>query len=92
VTKLRDAARDRECTVRIPDCCNFNPQTTVGAHFRLAGISGMGIKPPDILIAWACSACHERVDRDKSPETQLAFAHGVMRTQVILHREGILKC
>jgi len=42
--------------VRIPEVCNHNSETTVLAHYRLAGVSGIGMKSPDILGAWACSA------------------------------------
>lgn len=90
LTHLRAAARGRECMVRLPSVCNHNPETVVLAHFRLSGISGMGLKPPDEIAAWACSACHARVDSDKSPEIQLAFAHGVFRTQAQLLREARL--
>lgn len=51
---LRKAARGRECQVRIPGVCNGNPETTVLAHIRIAGLCGTGIKPPD-LIAAKCS-------------------------------------
>jgi hypothetical protein len=84
---LRKEARGRECQIRIPGCCNGNPETTCLAHYRLAGISGMGIKPPDLIGAWACSACHNYVDTHNDLETKLAFAHGVFRTQTILHKE-----
>lgn len=84
---LRKLARNRPCQVRLPGC-NGDPATTVLAHYRLAGISGMGIKPPDLIAAWACSECHRRVDTDKSADVQLAFAHGVFRTQDVLIREG----
>lgn len=84
---LRAEARGRECQVRIPGCCNGNPDTVVLAHFRLSGLSGMGMKSPDFIGAWACSACHERVDTDKSPEVQLDFAKGCFRTQAALLRE-----
>lgn len=85
---LRQEARGRECQIRLP-CCNFNPETTVLAHFRLIGITGMGFKrDSDWLGSWACSDCHRTVDSDKSPEVQLAFAHGVMRTQAILREEN----
>jgi hypothetical protein len=80
-------ARGRDCTIRL-ECCNCNPETTVPCHFRLMGISGMGIKSPDILVAWGCAACHAYVDSHKDPETQLAFAKGVFRTQTILVKEG----
>lgn len=85
---LRRLARNRPCQIRLPGTCNGNSETTVLCHFRLAGISGMGLKPPDLIASWGCSACHSRVDRDKSPEVQLAFAHAVFRTQAILLREG----
>lgn len=90
MNKLRAEARGRDCMVRLAGVCNHNPETVVLAHFRLAGISGMGLKPPDIIGAWACSACHARVDTDKSAETQLAFAHAVFRTQAKLIEESRL--
>jgi hypothetical protein len=94
MTKLRKAAQGRECQVRLP-CCNGNPETTVLAHYRLAGISGMGMKSPDAIGAWACSACHSVCD---SPATygldrdwvKLAHAEGVFRTQAKLIAEGKL--
>ena len=67
--------------VRLAGICNHNPDTVVLAHFRLIGTSGMGLKPLDIQGAWACSNCHAYVDSHKDAETQLAFAHGVFRTQ-----------
>lgn len=48
---LRKQARGRGCQVRIPHVCNFNSETTVLAHYRLAGISGMGMKSPDAIGA-----------------------------------------
>jgi hypothetical protein len=41
---LRKAARGRGCMIRLPGICNHNSETTVLAHVRLAGVSGMGIK------------------------------------------------
>jgi hypothetical protein len=83
---LRAEARGRDCQIRL-ECCNGDPNTVVLAHFRLAGLSGMGFKSPDFIGAWACSACHQRVDTDKSPEVQLDFAKGCFRTQAQLLRE-----
>ena len=34
---LRKAARGQMCTVRIPGYCNHDPETSVLAHYRLAG-------------------------------------------------------
>lgn len=94
-TKLTKAARGRDCQVRVPSVCNGDPETTVLAHYRLAGTSGMGCKPNDFQGAWACSACHDYVDGrrgsrradDRLVARQL-HAEGVMRTQDILIREG----
>ncbi|MCX8621624.1 MULTISPECIES: nuclease domain-containing protein, partial [unclassified Gilliamella] len=36
MSKLTKEAKGRECQVRLP-CCNHNPETTVLAHYRLAG-------------------------------------------------------
>jgi hypothetical protein len=88
---LRKIARGKDCQIRLPNICNHDPQTTVGAHFRLSGLSGMGTKPDDIFIAWACSACHAWVDGHKSNEVQIAFAHGVFRTQAALLKMGAIK-
>lgn len=85
---LRVMAKLRPCLVRLPGICNRNDDTTVLAHFRILGVSGIGMKSPDIIAAWACSACHEYVDTHKDPRTQLAFAHGVFRTIATLVKEG----
>jgi hypothetical protein len=92
---LRKEAKGRECQVRLPDVCNFNPETTVLAHLRLAGITGRGQKAPDLLGAWACSSCHAEVDRQtKKLErdfVRLAFHEGIARTQYALSQEGKVK-
>lgn len=85
---LRKLARGLDCQIRIPGICSWNRDETVLAHFRLAGVSGMGIKPPDLIGAHACNPCHLYVDTHKDPETQLAFAHGCFRTQYRLIELG----
>ncbi|AFC22476.1 DUF1364 domain-containing protein [Pectobacterium brasiliense] len=91
---LRKEARNRECQVRMPGICNHNSETTVLAHYRLAGTCGTGIKPPDIQGAWACSACHDEIDRRTrhidTETARLCHAEGVMRTLNILISEGKL--
>lgn len=79
------------CQVRLPDVCNHDPATTVLAHYRLAGISGLGIKAPNVLGAWACSSCHTYVDTHKDVATQLSFLQGIMRTIANLVEDGVLK-
>jgi putative nuclease YbcO-like protein len=88
---LRKLAKGQNCKIRLPGVCNHNPETVVLAHFRLPGISGLGFKPPDLLGSWACSSCHAWVDSHSDENTQLAFAHGVMRTINALIEDGAIK-
>lgn len=94
-SRLTKAARGRGCQVRIPDICNGNPETTVLAHYRLAGTCGVGSKPNDLQGAWACSACHDAIDgRSRAvtrDEARQLHAEGVMRTQDQLIREGLVR-
>ena len=93
---LRKEARGRGCTVRIPGVCNFNSETVVLAHIRVAGVSGMGLKSPDLLGAWACSNCHDEIDgrTHKSglsrDELRLAHYDGMACTIMQLHKEGLV--
>lgn len=87
MTDLRREAIGRQCQIRLPGCLT---EPCCLCHYRLIGISGMGAKPPDLLGAWGCAACHEKVDttRRGDPEVQLDFARAVMRTQAALIAEG----
>lgn len=92
---LRKLAQGRECMIRLPGICNHNRETVVLAHVRLAGVSGMSIKSDDALGAYACSACHDAVDRRSHLDLQrdyvrLAHLEGVIRTIAVLRREGVL--
>jgi hypothetical protein len=94
-THLRKAAKGRGCMVRLPGICNFNSETVVLAHIRLAGVSGMGMKSHDLLGAWACSACHDAIDRRSHPEldrdaVRLAHLEGMVRTIAQLVKEGMV--
>jgi hypothetical protein len=91
-TPARKAARGQPCMIRIPGICNGNPETTVLAHYRLAGYCGTGLKPDDQMGAWACSSCHDVVDHRKNaingPRREgirLMHAEGVMRTQMAIN-------
>lgn len=93
---LRKLAQGRDCQVRIQGVCNFDPETTVLAHYRLHGLSGMGMKSPDLFGAWACSDCHDAIDgrrRTVFSPSEIAQAHleGVIRTQHALILEGVIK-
>ena len=88
---LRKLAQGKPCQIRLPGC-NHDPATTVLAHYRLAGYTGMGMKADDFAFgAWACSACHDLVDgrskTDMSREVvRLGHAEGVMRTTAELRK------
>lgn len=96
MTNLRDLARGQECQIRLPNICNGDPTTTVLAHYRQIGVSGMGMRAPDQLASWACSACHDAVDRRANTlnltrlEVEHAHLEGIMRTQAALIRMGKL--
>lgn len=92
---LRKEAKGRNCMVRLPGICNFNNETTVLAHLRMLGISGMGLKADDLLGAWACSACHTAIDGHTKTdmtreELRLAHLEGMARTIAVLRKEGLL--
>lgn len=93
---LREAAKGRECTIRIYGVCNYNPETSVLCH--LPG-QGMGIKADDRHAAIGCSSCHDVVDgRAEAPrsygyspsEVSLSLHEAVIRTQKIWIKEGLM--
>jgi hypothetical protein len=92
---LRKEAQGRDCMIRLPDVCNRDKATTVLAHFRMVGFSGIGLKAPDYMGAWACSSCHDACDRRDFMDLErdyvrLAHLEGVLRTQQQLVKEGKL--
>jgi hypothetical protein len=95
MSKLTESARGQPCQIRVPSYCSGNPETVVACHYRLAGTCGVGMKPPDFLIAFGCAACHDCVDgriRTNYTRDELRLMHceGVMRTQILLHKAGLL--
>ena len=61
MSRVRQSARNEDCTLRLPTICNFNPETTVYCHTnRLQDGKGMGIKSNK--GAYGCSACHDVMD------------------------------
>lgn len=92
MTQGRKDARGKPCMVRIPGICNGNPETTVLAHYRLAGYCGTGMKPIDALGAWCCSSCHDEADRRTryfdEEFVRLCHAEGVLRTIAEIEKES----
>lgn len=93
MTNLRKEAAWRMCQVRIPGVCRAQEGDCVLAHLQYpAGVRGMGQKAPDLLAAWACTACHNEADR-RTRHVDADFARmcmyeGVIRTQQALIAEG----
>ena len=88
---LRQLARGQPCLVRLPGC-DGGGDTTVLAHYRMAGYNGVGMKPPDVMGAWCCAKCHDLIDGRAHlanltrVEARLAHAEGVLRTAVELEK------
>lgn len=93
-TPKRQAARGKECTIRVPGYCERTNETVVSCHYRLAGTSGIGMKPHDDQAADGCFTCHAIVDgRQMIPQfntTQLRLMHceAVLRTQARRREEA----
>ena len=85
MTNLRKLAEGKPCQIRLPLVCNFDPATTVLAHYRMAGMCGSAQKPPDECAAWACSTCHDVVDG------RVRHEHYSLAQAKAMHLEGVLR-
>ncbi len=63
MSAFTDLCRGQPCYVNLPGVCNHNPETVVPAHLRQIGISGAGMKAPDIFTCPACFDCHNAIVR-----------------------------
>lgn len=77
--------------MRLPGVCNFNPETTVLAHVP-CGQKGMGMKGPDQISAYTCSACHDALDgRSRAAEVDgWGVIRAVAETQQRMIEKGLL--
>ena len=94
--KIMQSAKMQNCTVRLPDVCNGDPQTTVFAHVNGVRFgNGMGIKSKQ--GAYCCSACHDAIDKGIRPswmskqDVLLAHYEGVIETNTLLIERGLIK-
>ncbi len=62
--RVMRSAMGEDCTLRLVGVCNFNPETTVAAH--IGRRRGMGCKAGDNMIVYACYACHEEIERNRT--------------------------
>ena len=89
---LRKAAKGRDCQIRIPGHCNFDPETSVLCH---KGGAGIALKSDDRIAAIGCSECHAIVDGARKtgldPDyIKLCFYEGIFRTQELWIKEGFM--
>ena len=98
IKKIRDSARNQDCTVKSP-WCNYNPETTVFAHYGEPGEKGIGIKPDDSSGVYACSTCHDWLDGRYTPpkgtypwaDKTAFWFKGMRRTWRLLLENEVLK-
>lgn len=94
MSEITRSAAGQLCTIRVPGICQ--PHSCVLAHYRMAGLAGMGMKPPDMMGAYGCTPCHDEVDGRthrsafSRADLRLMHAEGVMRTQLTLLRLGLI--
>ena len=98
MSTLGDLAKGRPCDMRLPNVCNWDTTTTVLAHINRGGISGMLMKAPDVCSVFACSNCHDAVDRRSTmggytkSDLDSYILEGHLRTLAWLWREGHITC
>lgn len=93
---LRKLAQGKPCMVRLPGCSGGGDDVVL-AHYRLAGLCGVGMKPDDLACgAWCCASCHDKIDGRSNvgvysrQEVRLAHAEGVIRTVAKLRELGMV--
>lgn len=88
--RIRDSARGKDCAVRIPGICNFDPSTTVLAHIP-CGQKGMGMKGFDTVAVYACSRCHDVIDGRANGEVDWQdIPRAIAETHESLVGDGLL--
>ncbi len=93
--KIRNAARNEDCTLQIAGVCNFNPETTVLAHLPHE-THGMGMKASDLSACFACSSCHDAIDNRNAGmltdyEREWYMRRAQVRTLERLVSKGVVK-
>ena len=86
---IRNSARGRDCTLRLPGCHPRN-ETVVFCHAPGIGMKGMGAKVPDLFGFWACHKCHARVDQHLSGWDYQDILRAMCETQLALYDMGII--
>lgn len=93
--KIRDSARDEDCTLRLDLVCRNDTRTVVYCHSnRLVDGKGMGLKAK--RGCYGCFDCHEVLDgRTNRPahiteeDLEQAFDSACKETEFKLRRKGL---
>lgn len=92
--KLRDSARNQDCTLRLVGVCNFNDETTILCHVGV--MAGMGTKSSDNMAVFGCSSCHDVIDGKTSysvtdnPDIHHDIIRAIGETQQIWIDKGLM--
>jgi hypothetical protein len=91
--KLRESARDQECTFQIEGVCTHDNSTTVLCHINVLGDKGFGTKSSDLSAAFGCYACHDFVDNVRlCPQDSLFYTRrAILRTMHRWVEMGLIK-
>ena len=94
MTKLRKAAKGKDCTLQIHPYCNGNPETVVTCHINCED-KGWSLKSPDWWSVYGCSNCHDVIDgRMKtdlsSDEVRACIMRGLYRTIKSRIEQGLI--
>ena len=89
------SAKGEICTVRLPGYCNHNNETTVFAHKNGRGGAPRYEGIATIQGAYACSDCHDVVDRRQNcnltaGDVKRFFYEGIFRTQQRLDDKNLI--
>lgn len=88
---LRQSARDQSCTLRLSGICNRRRETVVLAHLPVPGFKGCGMKVPDLFACFACSSCHDALDRHMVEIDGRDLLRALAETQMHWIESGLLK-
>ena len=90
--KYTRSAKGQPCSIRLGGCCPGPDNENVSAaHITKYDNGGMGGKPLDIHIAYACHRCHNKIDGISWYLFLPEMLRGMKETQASMVRRGILK-
>ena len=98
MSKITQSARNEECTIRLPEVCNYDSSTTVWAHSnRSEDGKGMGLKSNDERGDYACYNCHCVYDRQRPRPKGMTlefvedrFTEAMEKSRAILIDKGLI--